>query len=97
MIYVVENVTIVVKDFPSYRLRLYETENQTDPHRAINSFGMARVYAQIGRMKEANQIYEKLLHDCSDSNFLSDIDQLVIRKATDYVLRVQINQTGSNA
>jgi hypothetical protein len=90
------NETISVSDFPSYALRLYEIENQTDPNRIVNVLGMARAYAQIGRTKEANQIYEKLLQDWSDSTFSPSIDRVVIEEATAYLLATKINQIKNN-
>jgi hypothetical protein len=90
--YIFNNLTISVNDFPSYALHLYTIKNQTDPHRAINSLGIARSYAQMGRTDEANQIYEKILRDWSDSTFSSSIDQIVIEEATNYLLLTKINQ-----
>ncbi len=94
--YTLNNETISVSDFPSYALRLYTIENQTDPNRIVNTLGIARSYAQIGRTKEANQIYEKLLQDWSDSTFSSSIDRIVIEEATAHLLATKINQIKNN-
>ncbi len=55
-----------INDFPSYSLSLYKQENQTDPHRIFDTGGIARSYAQMGKINEASQIYENILQHCSD-------------------------------
>jgi hypothetical protein len=75
-----------INDFPSYSLSLYKQENQTDPHRIFDTGGIARSYAQRGKINEASQIYENILQDCSDSTFSSNIDQIIIQEATDIFL-----------
>lgn len=95
-IYTLNNSAVALADFPSYALHLYTRENQTAPHRAVNSLGMARAYSQMGQVDQASEIYEKLLHDWSISTFSSEIDRLVITEATNYLLEVKVNQTRSD-
>lgn len=95
-IYTLNNSAVAIADFPSYALHLYTRENQTAPHRAVNSLGMARAYSQMGQVDQASEIYEKLLHDWSISTFSSEIDRLVITEATNYLLEVKVNQTRSD-
>ncbi len=91
-IYKLNNLTLSINEFPSYSLYLYKQENETGPHRIVNTLGMARSYAQMGKINEASQIYEKILQDCSDSTFSSNIDRIIIQEATDYLF----NQTKNN-
>jgi hypothetical protein len=49
----------------------------------VNTLGIARSYAQMGKINEAIQIYENILQHCSDSNFSSNIDRIIIEEATD--------------
>lgn len=94
--YTFNNSAIAITDFPSYALRLYARENQTAPHRAVNSLGMARAYSQMGQIDQASEIYRKILRDWSDSTFPSEIDRWVITEASNYLREVEANQTRSD-
>lgn len=91
--YPLNNSIVSITEFPSYALRLYNKENQTEPHRAVNLLGIARAYSQMGRIDEASQIYERFLRDWSDSTFSPEIDRVVITEAVNYLLEVKLNQT----
>ena len=95
-IYKLNNLTLSINDFPSYSLYLYKQENQTDPHRIVNTLGIARSYSQMGDINEAIQLYENILQTCSDSTFSSKIDRIIIEEATDYLLKMKIYQTKNN-
>jgi hypothetical protein len=59
---------------------LYKQENETDPHRIVNTLGIARSYAQMGKINEAIQTYENILQHCSDSTFLQVSIELLLKK-----------------
>ncbi|CAF3620995.1 unnamed protein product [Rotaria sp. Silwood1] len=83
--YFLNKTTVAVTAFPLFALNLYAKQNSTAPHRAVNLLGMARAYAQIGKRNEANKLYKKLLQQWSNSICSSDLDQIVIREANQYL------------
>ena len=84
--YVINGRILSVIDFPSYALNLYQKANRTAPHRAVNSLGTARAYVQMGQISEANKLYRMLLQQWSNASCRSNVNQMVINEANDYLL-----------
>jgi hypothetical protein len=83
--YQLKHSVVQINDFPSIAFSLYEKANRTAPNRGTNVLGMARAQAGMGHTSEAKQLYQALLHEWSHSQLSSNIDQIVIQEAHDYL------------
>lgn len=83
--YFLNKTKVSVSVFPSFALDLYLSQNSTGPYRAVNLLCMARAYAQMGQRNQATKLYRKLLQQWSNSMCSSELDQVVIMEANQYL------------